>query len=83
MAEILIDGKMNVNLRNYSTPLITICRTTTRNQETDDIFDFVKFLLYRGADLQLTDIHGNSAFNNADRNSLKRVKELFKEYNEA
>ncbi|VDI30662.1 Hypothetical predicted protein [Mytilus galloprovincialis] len=76
---------MNVNLRDYSdsTSLTTICRTTTKNQENDDVFDFVKFLLYRGANLHLTDIHGKSAFYYADDNNLKRVIELLKEYNES
>ncbi|VDI06612.1 Hypothetical predicted protein [Mytilus galloprovincialis] len=85
MAKILIDGKINVNWRDYSdsTPLITICRTTTRNQENDDIVGFAQFLLDRGADLHLTDIYGKCAFDYADGNSLKRVIELFKEYNEA
>ncbi|VDI10575.1 Hypothetical predicted protein [Mytilus galloprovincialis] len=85
MSKILIDGKINVNMLDYSdsTPLITICRRTTRNQENDDIFEFVEFLLYRGANLHLTDIHGKSAFDYADGNNLKRVKELFKKYNKS
>lgn len=45
IAKILIDGKMNVNLRDYSdsTPLKTKCRATTKNQETDDILILSSF----------------------------------------
>ncbi|CAC5418000.1 unnamed protein product [Mytilus coruscus] len=84
MAKILIDGKINVNWREYSdsTPSITACRITTRIQENDDIVGFVKFLLDRGANIHLTYIYGKTAFDYAHGNALKRVIELFNEYNE-
>ena len=79
LAKTLIDGgngKKMVIMQDDSgaTPLIKVCQSQSNNQE--ESFDFVCYLLDKGARISIKDNSGKTAMDCADDNNLETTKHV-------
>ena len=73
----LLDKRGDVNMKSLSkmTPLIAICHICTSDRESDAI-PVVLSLLKRGSKVDAVDIFGKNAAYYADKNGLRKIKQL-------